>query len=151
MTKKLTVAAAIKRFHNSPATQVAIAAVKSARAEAERIRAHVDTYIAAAFAQEKFVDGEGQRITNPRDLYLCDDDSSMAAWYARCDKLHAANGYKLEPGHCPALVAEEKQRKAEQVLLDLLGNLTGVDGADFNRTLEMRARALELVLNPPKK
>ncbi len=78
-------------------------------------------------------------------------EERIAAWYALCDQLHAQNGYKLKPGFCPALVAANVARKAEQTVLDLLGALVGCSGDDFNRSLEMRAKALELVLDPPTK
>lgn len=43
-------------------------------------------------------------------------------------------------------MAEELQREAEQLLLDSLGRFTGIDGGDYNRSLELRAKALDLAL-----
>lgn len=152
MPAALTIAT-VKRFHRSPATLRAIAAVKVARAEAARISAHVASYIEPAFlALEPFYSDDGEVIKQSDDLFMVDGcEERIAAWYALCDTLHAANGYKLEPGFCPALVAQNVARKAEQAVLDLLGTLVGCNGNDFNRTLEMRAKALELVLDPPTK
>lgn len=161
MTNTTLTVAKLKKFHRSPAALAAIAAVKAARTEAARIHAHVESYQAPAFAKFAPFTRElcpndprsGERIMDRGDLFLAssEQDEQCAAWYAECDRLNAVHGYTLEPGYCPALVAEGVQRKAEQALLNLVGELTGIDGNSFNNTLELRAKTLDLFLNPPLK
>jgi hypothetical protein len=115
---------------------------KRAFAEVERKR--VDTYIAPVFAQFRFVDDEGAVITDPERLYHCDDEAMCAAYYAACDVAHREHGYLGEAGTCPALVAEHNQLKAEWVVLESMERFVGLDDGALSRTLEIRAKALEL-------
>lgn len=145
--KVLTVPA-LKRFNARADVRAAIAAIKVTRERSERITAHVENYLAPAFAAFEPFYASGTRITDRADLYMCDDaqDAQCAAWYAHCDVLHASNGYNVREGYCPALVAQDDARKSENALLAMVTDLTG---ADFNGSLELRAKALELFMNPP--
>jgi len=147
----------LKKFNRSPAVRAAVAAVKSARVEAERIAAHVATYIEPAFlAFAPFTreiserdPHKGERIMLSKDIFMCGDeyDAQCAQWYAECDRLHAVNGYEgLEAGQCPALIADHKRIKAENALLALIEGLLKT-GPIYS--MELRARALDLFLNPP--
>ncbi len=148
---------ALKKFHRSPKVRAAIAAVKTARAEAARIRAHVESYAAPAFlAFEPFTrelsardPKKGQRIMECKDLYLAgpEQDEQCARWDAECDRLHAVNGYEgLKDGQCPALIAEYAATKAENALLVLIEDLLGSGPINL---LDLRKKALDLFLNPP--
>lgn len=156
MSKTLTVAD-VKKFHTSPATQAAIAAVKLARKEAKRIGEHVDSYLDPAFAtfapfmraERKRDPKSGERIENRKDLYLCGDLESeqVKAWFALCDRLHAENGYSgLEPGVCPFLTADWERMKTENALIALFEELIGVEIS----LMDERKKALELILDPPQ-
>lgn len=120
MTNKLTVPA-LKKFHARPDIKSAIALVKTARADYARIRAHVDSYVDPTLAQYEFTSEDtGERITRAKDLYLIPEsqEEQCKAWYAHVDRLHVEHGYTgLEPGQCPALVAEMKAIRAENALL----------------------------------
>lgn len=148
---------ALKKFNRSREVRAAVAAVKSTRAEAARIKEHVESYIAPAFAAFAPFTREisardpkaGERIMEHKDLYLCGDtqDEQCARWFAECDRLHAANGYEgLKPGECPSLIADWKRSKAENALLALIEAYLGT-GPIYK--MELRERALELFLNPP--
>lgn len=126
-------------------------AVCTARAFAEVEKERVDAYILPLFNTFSFaedVEGcSGETITNPEHLYLSRDDDRVAAYYAACDKAHQEHGFDGPEGFCPALVAEELQRKAENAMLVSLGEFCGVDGGDFSRSLKMRDKALHLALS----
>ena len=108
--KVLTVPA-LKRFNARADVRAAIAAIKVTRERSERITAHVENYLAPAFAAFEPFYASGTRITDRADLYMCDDaqDAQCAAWYAHCDVLHASNGYNVREGYCPALVAQDER------------------------------------------
>jgi hypothetical protein len=123
--------------------ELATTALK-ARALAELERARVDAYIAPIFARYGFtcdIDGSGKPLTDPRKLYLSTDEERCTAYFAECDAAHRAHGYNGEPGTCPALVAEDLQVRAENLLLDSLAKFTSTDGF---HTLEQRAKALDI-------
>lgn len=140
-TKTLTIAA-LKRW--APKLRPLVVEMLAKRAFAEVERKRVDAYIAPVFAQFRFVDDEGAVITNPKRLYHCEDAAMCAAYYAACDIAHREHGFKGESGECPALVAEHNQLKAEWVVLESMERFVGLDDGALSRTLEIRAKALEL-------
>ena len=140
-TKTLTIAS-LKRW--APKLRPLVVEMLAKRAFAEVERKRVDAYIAPVFAQFRFVDDEGAVITNPKRLYHCEDAAMCAAYYAACDIAHREHGFKGEPGECPALVAEHNQLKAEWVVLESMERFTGLDDGALSRSLEIRAKALEL-------
>lgn len=118
----------------------------AAMAAAKTTRAQVDAYIAPVFARYTFTDSDtGQPITSPADLYLSDDDEQCARFYADCDRAHAAHGYKLEPGFCPALVAENHVIELENAFIDAGSSLTGITRAQLWKP-SLRRQWLELHL-----
>jgi hypothetical protein len=119
----------------------AMAALK-ARAIAEVERARVDAYIAPIFASYGFTCAH-TALTDPRKLYLSDDDELCAAYFAACDVAHREHGYQGEAGTCPALVAEDLQRQSENMLLDSLAKFIGVDAV---YSLELRRKALDIAI-----
>lgn len=125
--------------------EVAMTALK-ARAFAELERERVDAYIAPIFARYGFVDdlnGTGAALTDPKKLYLSTDEERCADYYSECDRAHREHGYTGDAGTCPALVAEDLQIHAENILLDSLAKFVGVDGF---YSLEIRAKALDLAI-----
>lgn len=139
--KTLTIAS-LKRW--APKLRPLVVEMLAKRAFAEVERKRVDAYIAPVFAQFRFVDDEGAVITNPKRLYHCEDAAMCAAYYAACDIAHREHGFKGESGECPALVAEHNQLKAEWVVLESMARFVGLDDGALSRTLEIRAKALEL-------
>jgi len=123
------------------------AAVVLARVLAQTERERVLAYTLPLFAQFSFEDDNGNKITDPEYLYLSDDDEQAAAYFAACDVAHREHGFTGPAGSCPALMAEEEQRKAENVLLDALGTFSGIDGRNYSCKLEWRDRALDLALS----
>ena len=143
-TKKsptLTIAS-MKRW--APKLRPLVVEMLAKRAFAEVERKRVEAYIAPVFAQFRFVDDEGAVITSPERLYHCEDAAMCAAYYAACDIAHREHGFKGEPGECPALVAEHNQLKAEWVVLESMERFIGLDDGALSRSLEIRAKALEL-------
>ena len=139
--KTLTIAA-LKRW--APKLRPLVVEMLAKRAFAEVERKRVNAYIAPVFAQFRFVDDEGAVITNPKRLYHCEDAAMCAAYYAACDIAHREHGFTGEPGECPALVAEHNQLKAEWAVLESMERFTGLDDGALSRSLEIRAKALEL-------
>ncbi len=140
-TEKLTIAG-LKKWASKVRPLIIEMLTKRAFAEVERKR--VDAYIAPVFARFRFVDDEGAVITDPDMLYRCDDEAMCAAYYAACDVAHREHGFTGEPGECPALVAEHNQLKAEWAVLESMERFVGLDDGALSRTLEIRAKALEL-------
>lgn len=65
-----------------------------------------------------YLDDEGNRITDPSKSWHIHDEEQAKAYYALCDQANIEAGYDLEPGFCPALIAEHEQIKAEWALLE---------------------------------
>ncbi len=145
--------AQFKRFSADIAP--AVRAVLMAQAHAELTREKVDAYLRPIFDRYQFQYAERWQnaergalkglIPSPHELYLCDDEPGMAAFYADCDDEHRRQGYlNLPKGHCPALRAENLLIQTERALLSLGSDLFGVDLADTYG--ETRRNALDLLI-----
>lgn len=127
---------------------VVVQAMAFAQVERER----VDAYIEPIFLKYGFTNDfdsprnthKGEPLTKSKDLYLSADEERCKEYYAECDRAHREHGYRGEEGTCPALVAEDIQVQAENVLLKSLEAFLGVGGF---YTLDARKRALDLALN----
>ena len=90
---------------------------------------------------------ERERITDPDRLYLSQDEPNITAYYTAIDKALRENGIKpadMPEEHCPFLVAEDKQVKAEWALIEAAARMLGVDKPEtFNHRLLCQARGLE--------
>jgi hypothetical protein len=123
-----------------------------ARIHAEETRKRVDAYIAPVFERfsfyvaDQFKQHGGERITRPKDLYLCNDKALTDAYYEACDQAHRAHGFTGPLGHCPALVAEHLAITAENALIDMAQPLFGVDISDLWQE-ETRAKYLNLLID----
>src|SRR3990167_4431158 len=118
-------------------------AVCKAQAFAQCERKRVSTYIRPIFDRYTFqatLSGDNGRITDPERLYLCEDEKLTTAFYADCDKAHRLYGFTGPDGCCPALIAEDKQRKAEAALLEAGAVLMGIE--DIGLYGENRAKML---------
>lgn len=123
-------------------------AVCKVRAFAELERERVDAYVRPIFERYAFRNDLGGRtagevLTNPREIYLSEDEERCAAYFAEVARAHQEHGWRGDPEHCPALVAEDLLVKAENALLESLAEFVGVDGF-WN--LDLRKRALDLAL-----
>lgn len=137
--------AEFKRFSADVAP--AARAVLMARVHAELTRERVDAYIRPVFERYTFTvrpewgTVEGERITDPKRLYLSAEEDLVASYFEDCDQAHRAHGFTGPKGHCPALVAEHLLVQAEQCLIDLASPLFGVKldvyGDDRKRLLEL--------------
>lgn len=107
--------------------------------------------------------GETAPITDPKDVYLCDDAAQLEDYYAECDKRERAEGIKpadMTAEYCPALVAESAQRNAEHLMLDCFAELIKFEGGgdffrhrllcrgldEYNRAKEL---CIKIVVNMP--
>ncbi len=106
----------------SPHVSNVLLAMVMAKAERER----VDVIQRRILAEDEYTgrmherseQGDVQyRITEPKDTYHMDDQSSEQ-YFARCDAEYKRAGYDLEPGFCPALIADSLKRDAEHALID---------------------------------
>ena len=147
---KLTLAL-VKSFDNDKRVKAVRKALIRAAHNAVEVRAKVDAYIAPVFAKfEFFNDLEARmgdvprvRITDPSKLYLSEDKEQCARFYAACDAAHKANGYDLESGFCPALIAEHEIVRLENALLHLADSLLNTP---FSKSWgDNRDKALELL------
>lgn len=128
-----------------------VSAVLAARVFAECERARVDAYIRPIFDSYGFTHGAkwgdahaGERLQEPKDLYLADDEIQVAAYFEECDRAHRAHGFTGPKGHCPALTAEYLVVEAERALIDLTAPTFGIDpDALF---LDHRATFLDLII-----
>lgn len=88
-----------------------------------------------------------RRIADPKDLYLSTDEKGVTAYYAAVDKALRENGIKPEnmpTEHCPLLVAENEQTKAEWTLIEAAAVMLGDDDPkSFNHRLLCQANGLE--------
>lgn len=128
-------------------------AVCQAQAFAECERKRVDAYQLPIFKRYNFKVREEwlkpdsrhqQTIDSPRDLYLSDQEELCAQYYAECHAANIAHGWKGNPDHCPALVAENLLMEAQRALLESGAELLGMDlTACYG---DLRKRALDLLL-----
>ncbi len=139
--KKLTIPG-LKKWASKVRPLIVDMLSKRAFAEVEKKR--VAAYIAPVFARFSFVDDAGAAITDPELLYCCDDEAMCAAYYTACDAAHREHGFMGEAGKCPALVAAHETLKVEWAVLESMERFVGLDGGALSRTLEIRAKALEL-------
>ena len=147
--------ATVKAFYRNESSLLCIASVLVARDHAAAERAKVDAYtlpILASYGFKRDCDErcDGSPITRVGDLYLSGDDEGLKAFDAACDAANAEHGYELEPGHCPALIAGHAVVKAENALLEAASEHYGIP-FDGPLTLELRAKVLDLLTNPPTK
>ena len=115
----------LKAFARSDETKSCVRSVLLAELFSKVERERVNAYILPLFELYTFEvkpewrrEGEPIRITNPDRLYLCDDEARLKEWYEECDKEHRKHGFTGPKGHCPALVAEDVLRQAQQLLID---------------------------------
>lgn len=88
----------------------------------------------------------GQPITNPDDLYLCDNDAGCAAYYAACDRAHRRAGFDLPAGYSPVLVAENELIRTQRRLLARFDDHMGCPDTFADTFGDHRKQALKLVL-----
>lgn len=127
-------------------------AVLMARVFADMERERVNAYIQPIFDSYKFVYGpyglerEGQRMTDPKDMYMLADldDALVKAYYADCDDAHRAHGFRGPQGHCPALHAENLVLAVERELMKLAEPLFGIKETSVYG--KDRAKYLELLI-----
>jgi hypothetical protein len=60
------------------------------------------------------------RVTEPKDDWLM-DEADAKRYYAALDAAYAAAGYELDPGYCPALIAENAQCQVESAMIVAAG------------------------------
>lgn len=146
MTKTATKTPTLAQFKQF-AREIAPAAraVLMAQAFAELERKRVNAYTRPLFAEYTFADKRtGERITDPKWLYLSEDDDLCADYFKQCDALHREHGFTGPEGHCPALIAENLLMAAQRELLNLASPLFGVDFA--NTFGDTRKKALDLLI-----
>lgn len=117
-------------------------AVVKAQAYAQTMREQVDKIQRQVLKEVPLYDDliaehnhtERHRITDPKDTYLSKDDAAFQRYVMECSNRERAAGLKpatMPDEYCPALVAEDLQRKAERVLLDSGGSLFGISADDM--------------------
>ena len=88
-----------------------------------------------------------ERILDIKRLYLTDLDApDYLAFLAECDEAHEAHkahGYNIQPGYCPALIAEDELIQAQNALIKSGAQWLGIEGDLYG---EHRAKMLDLLL-----
>jgi hypothetical protein len=127
-------------------------AVLMARVFAEMERERVDAYVRPIFDRYQFQysqsvelrSGRVGVIDSPKDLYLCDDEPGLKAYYQDCDEAHRQHGFRGPEGHCPALRAEHLLCVTERALMDLARPLFDIDPDHVYG--DQRAKYVELLI-----
>lgn len=116
----------------------------TAEALAAAAREHVEIITAPVRDRLHLCDEQtGERITS-HQMSWCASDEAARAYYAACDEVYAADGWKGEPGTCPALVAEWVRTRVETALLRAACEvMPGLELAEAR--LEHRAHAIDLL------
>ena len=138
----------------TPAVIEAGYAYIATRAAAETITAAVKPVYAEVLAGFEFYNdlsvehgAERKRITDPDDLYQSTDEDGASRYYAAIDRALRQAGLKpddMPADHCPALVAEHDQVKAEWALIEAAAAMLGDDDPkSFNHRLLCQAHGLE--------
>lgn len=80
--------------------------------------------------ENKPLDDEGRVITKPAHAFLM-LQSDADLYYAHCDQKAKENGWVLEKGYCPLLVAENNERKELRKMLQAAKYITNLDAEAF--------------------
>lgn len=139
----------------TPDVKYAVRGFLTARHKAVAMRAKVDMHARDLMREEAFYNDlevehgmERQRIFDPARIYLYQDEALMQRYYAGLDARLRCNGLKpddMDFDHCPALVLEHEQLKAEWALLSAAAEMLGLemDGREFNNALLCQRDGLE--------
>jgi len=110
---------------------------------------HVKVFAGFEFYNDLSVEhgAKRERITDPDALYLSLDETGVNAYYAAVDQALRVAGLKptdMPVEHCPILVAEHEQTKAERVLIEAAARMLGYHNPqDFNNLLLCQEHGLE--------
>ena len=134
----------------TPAMKSAVTAYLLAKAHAQVMREEVDKIERAVLEECPLTNGleveHGQpprKITDPKDVWLCDDDNTLEEYYQDVDHRLREAGLKPESmprEHCPALVAEDMETKAKWLICDASADMMDLeyDGKELNSRLLSR-------------
>ena len=144
----------------TPGVKSAVNSYLLARAYAETMREAVDKIQRQALEEAPLKNGferfEINKITDPKQAYLCTDENQLKDYYAECDSRERQA--KLKPpdmpfDHCPALVAEHLQVQTEWLICENAAEMLGLEfeGKELNNRLlclglEKRQRFIDLVV-----
>jgi hypothetical protein len=95
---------------------------------------------------------DGERVIEPKDYWLSEDELALKAYYAAMDWELRAAGIKpddMDYGFCPALVAENQARDARRAVINAVAplvdlNLNFLYGEKEDKFFEL---AMGLILN----
>lgn len=91
---------------------------------------------------------EDKVILDPSHSYLL-SESDAALFFAECEAAAAKSGLRVKTaGNCPMLEAKDTVRRAENVLLDEMSTIPGLEALHSDRYFprDLRAKTLELHL-----
>ena len=138
-----------KNFKPTPEMIMAAETVFLAMAFTETIRPVVVGYQTKVLEKHKFLytrKEDGDYVKTSEHTYLM-KETDFKIYLEECNKEQELAGLKTEtPDHCPLLVAENEQRKAENILMEVFKPLTGLDVSRINMRLDTRKKFLDLTL-----
>lgn len=115
-----------------------------AKAEHDRVEAYTKPLLAKYNFRAASL---GLPVTTVSNLYLVENDEErLSAFFEELSDLHAANGWKGERGHCPALTARNAAVDCELKFLPAVAVLLGVPVASLRNSIEPSKKAIELVM-----
>ena len=132
----------------------------TAKAYVETIRPVVEGYqkeilnnhqwhIASKWTKRRRGYDEDSIILDPDHSYLL-EDKDAAIYYEELHKEHLKHGFKVKKDYCPLLIAQNMERKARDILFDLLQPITGIDPSEIYQVKhlnEYERIALEMIVN----
>ena len=119
-----------------------VASYLAARAVSEVLAERVARIGAALLAEMVILDDDGNRISDPADVWMCRDQDSHS-YYAELERrTNKAIPHDLPSGHCPSLAAASKMRNAENNLILAMGPIFGFDGSKVYN-LDLRRKMIK--------
>jgi hypothetical protein len=99
------------------------------RGEVDRIQRRVLAEVELLQSTNSHLDGDGSRITDPRFVYLCEDEDACQRYYDRVEEEEEKAGLRtgLPKDYCPALYAERNLSYISHAIADLVGPILGFD------------------------
>lgn len=144
----------------TPEIKQAVSAYLMARVYAETMRAEVDKIETAVLEESEYLVkpewckryGEKKiRVLKPSDSYLMEESDYKDFWAESVKRMKAAGldrhlpkGETMEAGYCPALVAEELQRVAARLIVEVAEPLTGVSVDKITCHLDLYRKYVDL-------
>lgn len=135
------------KFQPNPKMLEAARNLRAARVNLKVVKAKVEPLQRRILEKHNIRDAEtGEPILTASALYLADDDS-FQRYLEDIHVLYRQEGFDVEFGYCPLLIAENRVRIAENALIDAMEGITQINRDDLNASRrEYREEYIELTM-----